>query len=106
MATLHSTYIKLETLKTIVKTLEHKGEKGIEITTSIDDETNTWGQNTSSYVSQTKEQREAKAQRFYIGNGKVFWTDGKVVKAEPRDKQQEQGAPAASGGQDEDDLPF
>ena len=106
MATLHSTYIKLETLKTLVKTLEQKGEKGIEITTSIDDETNTWGQNTSSYVSQTKEQREAKAQRFYIGNGKVFWTDGKVVKAEPRNQQQQQGAPAASGGQDEDDLPF
>ena len=30
------------------------------------------------YEEQTKEQREAKApKRVYIGNGKIFWTDGK-----------------------------
>ena len=51
-------------------------------TISISDETNQWGQNVAMYESQTKEEREAKAPKKYIGNGKVVWTDGKIVKGE------------------------
>ena len=32
--------------------------------------------------SQTVEEREAKKQRNYLGNGKVVWTDGNVCVAE------------------------
>jgi hypothetical protein len=53
-------------------------------TVSINDETNQWGQNVSMWEEQTKEEREAKANRTYVGNGKVVWTDGNVVKAEPK----------------------
>lgn len=78
MAVLSDIYIKVETLKTIIETLEKKGEKGISLTIAINDETTKYGNNLSGYISQTKEQREAKKDKFYVGNGKVFWTDGNV----------------------------
>lgn len=79
MGSLSTIYIKKETLKTLLDVVSKKDEKGIEITISTNDESNQFGQNVSSYVSQSKEQREAKKDKFYVGNGKVFWTDGKVV---------------------------
>lgn len=102
MSNLNSLWLKKETLKTLLDTVEKKGEKGVEITISINDEANQWGQNVASWVSQSKEQRDAKADRFYTGNGKTFWSDGKavnVIKTEPQPQQ--------SGGDNlEDDLPF
>ena len=51
-----------------------KGKDGNykEYTVSIDNETNKFGQNVSMYEAQTKDQREAKVPRNFIGNGKVF----------------------------------
>lgn len=81
MSNLSSIYIKKETLKTLLEVVEKKGEKGVEITLSTGDETNEYGQNVSGYVAQTKEQRESGKPKFYVGNGKVFWTDGKITVA-------------------------
>lgn len=67
------------------------------LTISISDSTNPYGQNISIYEEQTKEEREAKKPRTYVGNGKIFWTDGNVSVAERR---QTESAPA------DDDLPF
>ncbi len=78
MSSLNSFYIKTEVLKTLFETLEKKGEKGINLTISINDESNQYDQNISGFVSQSKEEREEKKQRFYVGNGKTFWTDGKI----------------------------
>ena len=51
--------------------------------------------------SQTKEQRDAKVAKTYLGNGKVVWTDGSVKLAEREDQ------PAAvSQESEEDGLPF
>ena len=66
--------------------VKKKGEKGISIDISINDETNQWGQNVSSWVSQTKEQREAKKDRFYVGNGKCFWNDNKISIAKKKEE--------------------
>ncbi len=84
MSSLNSLYVKKETLKTLYETLEKKGEKGVDLTISISDEGNNYGQNISAYISQSKEDREGKKPRFYVGNGNTFWTDGtiKVVKRE------------------------
>jgi hypothetical protein len=70
-------------------------------TISISDQTNDYGQNVSVYESQTKEEVKAKAKKKYIGNGKVFWTDGKVVLAEKKDK-----VATATSTDANDDLPF
>ena len=71
-------------------------------TVSVNDDTNQWGQNVSAFDAQTKEEREAKKSKDYLGNGKVVWTDGNCTKAEWIDKESD--APKAT--QAESDLPF
>jgi|TARA_R110000823_G_scaffold310360_1_gene435239 hypothetical protein len=61
-----------------------KGKDGAvycNITLAINDESR-FGNNIAATVPQTKEEREMKKPKEYIGNGSVFWTDGKVVLAE------------------------
>lgn len=104
MASLSSIYIKSETLETLAKTVKAKGEKGIELTISISDETNEYGQNLSAYVAQSKEDREIKKPRYYVGNGKNFWNDGKINVA---DKQPQAQADVNQSQEDEENsLPF
>lgn len=103
MSSLSDLYIKRDVLKTLLDTVDKKGEKGLSITVSISDETNQYGQNTSAFVSQSKEHREAKINKYYVGNGKVFWTDGRIVTAEKKQKQPEPDQPEPDTG---DDLPF
>lgn len=103
MASLNSIYIKKETLKTLYQTLEKKGEKGIELTISINEETNDYGQNLSAFVKQSKEQRKAKKPRYYVGNGKCFWTDGAIQIA---DEQPQAEQEVYNTDDESDDLPF
>ena len=70
-------------------------------TVAINDETR-YGNNVSAFDSQTKEEREAKKAKSYLGNGKVVWTDGNIVLAEREDQQTQ--APAVQEA--EVDLPF
>ena len=61
-----------------------KGKDGAvyyNLTFSIADETR-YGNNVSAFDSQTKEERDAKKPKDYLGNGKIFWTDGKISVAE------------------------
>jgi methionine synthase I (cobalamin-dependent) len=116
MGAILETYYKLDTLKTLVKTLEAKGEKGINITTSINDEakkytnTNKAGesydtfQNVSSYVSQNKEQRDAKNDKFYVANGAVKWVNDSGVKVAKEAANNVTSDPAAAYGVQSDDL--
>ena len=68
-----------------------KGKKGVyyNLTISVNDETNQFGQNVAAFDSQTKEEREAKKPKQYIGNGKVVWTDGKSTKAQQEAQPQD-----------------
>ena len=82
-----------------------QGKKGTyyNFTVSVNDETNQYGQNVSVYDSQTKEERESKKKKLYIGNGKVVWTDGQmttVEKAEDVEVVEPQEVKASDG------LPF
>jgi len=105
MAALLDLYIKVETLETLLKVVKQKAEKGIALTVSINDETNKFGQNVTSYVSQTKEQQEAKKDRYYVGNGKVFWTKGNVEKATKKEESTKE-VTTVSAQKAADDLPF
>lgn len=81
-------------------------EKGwANITVSINDDTNQYGQNASASISQTKEQRDAKEAKVYVGNGKVVWTDGNIKTAD----RVEEGVTASeqsTAGRSTPDLPF
>ncbi len=102
MSSLNSLYLKKETLETLLLTISKKKEKGVELTVSISDTENEYGQNVSAYVSQSKEQREAKTKRYYVGNGKTFWSSepSEPKQVEPKQVESDKGINAA------DDLPF
>lgn len=73
-------------------------------TLSVNDETNQYGQNVSIFDSQSKEEREAKKEKTYLGNGKVVWTDGTCAKAVWQDS--ESNSPSKVEVKAETDLPF
>ena len=111
MAILANIYFKLDKLKEIVRTLENNNEKGVSVALSINDEINGYNQNISAYVSQTKEQRDAKESKNYVGNGSVIWTDGTITVVPKKDAQQKQQAPAPVQSvplveKDSENLPF
>ena len=61
------------------------GGKYVNVTLSVNDEEDKYGNNVSLWMSQSKEDREAKANRVFLGNGKKLWSDdakrqGKVSK--------------------------
>ena len=101
MSTLISASICLSDIKKEKVTTAKNGKKYMNITISVNDDVNQWGQNASVYHSQTKEEREAKTNRDYIGNGKVVWTDGTIKVAE--EAQAQSPAPSTS---ESDDLVF
>ena len=79
-----------------------KGKDGAvyyNLTISVGDETR-FGNNVAFMDSQTKEEREAKVAKTYLGNGKVVWTDGNVKLAE-----REEAAAKVEASPDTD-LPF
>lgn len=93
MASLTNLYLKKETLETLLKGVSAKNLNGIDITISINDEVKTFEgkngtivQNVSAFVSQSKEERDSKKEKFYVGNGRVFWTDGNICVAEQESK--------------------
>lgn len=61
--------------------IKGKDGKYTNVTVRLGDELDDYGNNVSAWIEQTKEQRDAKEKRNYIGNGKVVWTDGKVIAA-------------------------
>jgi len=59
---------------------EKDGRKWLSLSISVNDETN-YGNNVGIALSQTKEEREAKQPKTYLGNGKVVWNNGIIVNA-------------------------
>jgi hypothetical protein len=92
-------------LDMIDKTKIFVGKKGkyLPITITINDEVDPYGNQGPMVIEQSKEEREAKVAKIYLGNVKVVWSNGTNVAAAPRDDQpqQAQSAPAPA-----DDLPF
>ncbi len=89
------------------KIIEGKKGKYYNLTVSINDSTNNYGQNVSASDPQTKEQRDAGEDKNFIGNGRVFWTDGTIVKAEYKEQENKEAvSPNTDFGDGADDLPF
>ena len=106
MASLSEIYVKKSTLETILKALNAKQGKegeGVKITISLSDQASKFGQNVTAYVSQTKEQRDAKTPKFSVGNGKTFWSKGETPVPQ-REEQQQAQQPVSS--EIDKDLPF
>ena len=80
-----------------------KKSKYLPITITLNDELDQFGNQGPVVVEQTKEERDAKAAKTYLGNVKVVWTNGQNVDAAPRDNN---SAPAPAPAAVEEDLPF
>ena len=83
------------------KIIEGKKGQYLPITISLNDDLDQFGNQGSMTISQSKEERDAKAEKSYLGNVKVVWTNGDNVAAAPRDEQQTQINSTVK-----DDLPF
>ncbi len=91
-------------LNNIPKDRIFEGKKGkyLPITITLNDELDQFGNQGPVVVEQTKEERDAKAPKTYLGNVKVVWSNGANVDPAPR-TDAPAPAPAAAPA---DDLPF
>ena len=92
-------------LNNIPKDKIYNGKKGkyLPITITLNDEPDQFGNQGPVVVEQTKDERDAKAPKTYLGNVKVVWTNGQNVDTAPRDDNQSAPAPAQAPAED---LPF
>ena len=98
--------MKLLTVLAIVQLDKiYVGKKGkyLPITITINDELDQFGNQGPVVVEQSKEERDQKTAKTYLGNVKVVWSNGNNVNPAPRDGAPAQAAPAAAPA---DDLPF
>ena len=84
----------------ITKSRLYKGKKGtyLDLVVELKDEVDQYNNNVAAWEGQTEEERKAKNDRNFLGNGKVIWES---------DKKEE--APAQEAPVDDDeslDLPF
>ena len=102
MASIIATSINLNNIPKD-KIIEGKKGKYLPITITLNDELDQFGNQGPVVVEQTKEERDAKAPKTYLGNVKVVWTNGTNVDTAPRNDQPAAPAPAPAV---EEDLPF
>lgn len=68
-----------------------KTAKYLSLTIYVDDKLDNYGNNVSIQLSQSKEEREAKKPKTYLGNGKVIFSKGDI----PTAKELQSNAPAS-----------
>ena len=83
------------------------GKKGkyLPITITLNDEVDQFGNQGPVIVDQTKEEREAKVAKTYLGNCKVVWTNGVFPDKIPYEGSGQAPAPKPQA-KVESDLPF
>ena len=89
------------------------GKKGkyLPIAITVNDEPDQFGNQGPVIVDQTKDEREAKAPKTYLGNCKVVWTNGTFPDPIPYDGPGAKATPKVAGTSTsniavEEDLPF
>ena len=91
---------KIDTLKIVAG---KNGAKYYNISINVNDEADQYGNNASVITNQTKDERDAKAPKTYLGNGKTVWaSQGAPAPAQAAPKKV--SAPVQTN--DSDQLPF
>jgi len=93
-------------LTKIDKSKIYEGKKGkyYPITVVLNNEPSPYGDSGYIQTEQTKEERDAKQPKTFLGNVKVVWTDGQNVSIANRDGQQMEINDNVK--EEEPDLPF
>lgn len=105
MASIIKTSINLNAIDKS-KIIDGKKGKYLPLTITLNDEVDQFGNQGPVIISQTKEEREGKVDKVYLGNVQVVWTNGENVPAAPRDGGPAPAKPAATPVAADDDLPF
>ena len=105
MASIIKTSINLNAIDKS-KIIEGKKGKYLPLTITLNDEVDQFGNQGPVIITQTKEEREGKVDKVYLGNVQVVWTNGENVPAAPRDGGPAPAKPAAAPVAADDDLPF
>jgi hypothetical protein len=87
------------------KIIEGKKGKYLPITITVNDEPDQFGNQGPVTMDQTKEEREAKTPKQYLGNVKVVWTNGTFPDKIPYEANGQAPQPQKQA-QAEPDLPF
>lgn len=103
MATILKTSINLNNIPKDKIIIGAKG-KYLPISITLNDEIDQFGNNGPVIVEQTKEERETKVAKIYLGNARVVWTNGQNVEAAPRPDQPKVTTKAVPV--EDSDLPF
>ncbi len=84
------------------------GKKGkyLPIAITVNDEPDQFGNQGPVVVDQSKEEREAKAPKTYLGNVKVVWTNGKFPEKIPFDATQGRTQNVQPTQAVDEDIPF
>tara|TARA_R100000329_G_C7448264_1_gene157702 strand:- start:134 stop:454 length:321 start_codon:yes stop_codon:yes gene_type:complete len=89
------------------KIIEGKKGKYLPITITLNDEVDQFGNQGPVIISQSKEEREMKTDKIYLGNVQVVWTNGENVNTAPREGEPEKSnVEMLQSIAKEDDLPF
>jgi hypothetical protein len=88
------------------KIIDGKKGKYLPITITLNNDPDQFGNQGPVIVEQSKEERESKVPKVYLGNVKVVWTDNTNVAAAPRTDAVNGQTYAAPVAQVADDLPF
>ena len=88
------------------KIIQGKKGKYLPVSITVNDEEDQFGNFGPIIVDQTKEEREAKAEKTYLGNVKVVWTNGENVAPAPKQESAAGTPQPAVVNEVEDDLPF
>lgn len=106
MGTIASISIDLSKLDKTKIVNGKNGQKYYNLNIGINDLSDNYGNNIQVTEPQTQEQRAAKEPRTFYGNGKVFWTDGKIEVAKKNEVTNPAPANSNASMSDNDDLPF
>jgi hypothetical protein len=88
------------------KIINGKKGKYLPITITLNDELDQFGNNGPVVVQQTKEERDAKVEKVYLGNVKVVWTNDVNVGVAPKQDMAMPATPTPQPVNEPDDLPF
>lgn len=73
------------------KVKKKNGQAWLDLTIGLNDDTNEYGNNAAVWVRQSYEQYKVKDKKEYLGNGRVAYSSGNVVKAEVQQKDDADG---------------
>jgi len=81
----------------------NNGAKYLELSVTVNDAPDKYGNDVSVAHNQSKEEREAKADRIFLGNGKVVW---KGESKAPQGRQERPQDTYSASSDESNQLPF